>query len=108
MLFRSGDDILDGGDGQDTFIFLASDYENRNNTQDTILNFNKDEDALSFDEIGMGQVSISYFEDDQSLADTVISFNNNPDWGSIVLVDVGKLNENELNIDTDAVVGGIG
>ena len=104
----AGDDILDGGDGQDTFIFLASDYENRNNTHDTILNFNKDEDTLSFDEIGMGQVSISYFEDDQSLADTVISFNNNPDWGSIVLVDVGKLNENELNIDTDAVVGGIG
>ena len=102
------DDTLDGGDGQDTFVFLASDYENGVSAQDTILNFNKDEDTLSFDDLGMGEVSISYFEDDQSLADTVISFNNNPDWGSIVLVDVGKLNENEINIDTDAVVGGIG
>ena len=104
----AGDDTLDGGDGEDTFVFLASDYENGVPAEDEIYNFNKDEDTLSFDDLGMGEVSISYFEDDQSLADTVISFNNNPDWGSIVLVDVGKLEENEINIDTDAVVGGIG
>ena len=41
----AGDDTLDGGDGQDTFVFLASDYENGVNAQDTILNFNKDEDT---------------------------------------------------------------
>ena len=104
----AGNDVLDGGDGEDTFVFFASDYEYGITAQDTILNFNKNEDSLSFDDLGMGEVSISYFEDGQTDADTVISFNNNLDWGSIVLVDVGKLNENEINIDTDTVVGGIG
>ena len=43
-----------------------------------------------------------------SPADTIINFDNNPDWGSIILVDVGRLDKDELNIDTDATVGGLG
>ena len=103
-----GNDILDGGSGSDKFVFLQSDLE-ASNDQDTILNFNKDEDTLTFDTLGMEDVSVSFIDDtDGSAADTIISFDNNPDWGSIILVDVGRLDKDELNIDTDATVGGLG
>ena len=72
------------------------------------FNFNKNEDTLTFDTLGIGDVSVSFIDDDASPADTIISFDNNPDWGSIVLVDVGRLDKDELNIDTDATVGGLG
>ena len=103
-----GNDVLDGGSGSDKFVFLQSDLE-ASNDQDTILNFNKDEDTLTFDTLGIGDVSVSFIDDsDGSPADTIISFDNNPDWGSIILVDVGRLDKDELNIDTDATVGGLG
>ena len=103
-----GNDTLDGGSGSDKFVFLQSDLE-ASNDQDTILNFNKDEDTLTFDTLGIGDVSVSFIDDtDGSPADTMISFDNNPDWGSIILVDVGRLDKDELNIDTDATVAGLG
>ena len=103
-----GNDILDGGSGSDKFVFLQSDLE-ASNDEDTIFNFNKDEDTLTFDTLGIEDVSVSFIDDsDGSAADTIISFDNNPDWGSIILVDVGRLDKDELNIDTDTTVGGLG
>ena len=100
----SGSDILDGGEGQDTFVFLNSDLQNGSNETDIINNFNVNEDKISFDTLGMDDVNIELF-DNEGGADAIISFNDHADWGSIVLVDVGRLDTDDIIIDSGAVVG---
>ena len=99
----SGSDILDGGEGQDTFVFLNSDLQNGSNETDIINNFNVNEDKISFDTLGMDDVNIELF--DNGGADAIISFDDHADWGSIVLVDVGRLDTDDIIIDSGAVVG---
>ena len=43
--------------------------------------------------------------DNEGGADAIISFNARADWGSIVLVDVGRLDTDDIIIDSGAVVG---
>ena len=100
----SGSDILDGGEGQDMFVFLQNDLQKGNNETDLIKNFNVNEDKISFDTLGINDVEIDLI-DNEGGADAVISFNDHADWGSIVLVDVGRLDTDDIIIDSGAVVG---
>tara|TARA_X000000950_G_scaffold75408_1_gene94249 strand:- start:6366 stop:20885 length:14520 start_codon:yes stop_codon:yes gene_type:complete len=100
----SGSDILDGGDGQDVFIFLQSDLEKANNDIDTIKNFNVNEDKLSFDKLGINDIEIELI-DNEGGADAVLSFNDHADWGSVILVDVGRLDTDDIIIDSGVTVG---
>ena len=97
-------DILDGGAGQDMFVFLQNDLQKGNNDTDLIHNFNVNEDKISFDTLGINDVEIDLV-DNEGGADAIISFNEHADWGSIVLVDVGRLDTDDIIIDSGAVVG---
>ncbi len=100
----SGSDILDGGKGSDMFVFLKSDLENANNDTDLIFNFNVNEDKLSFDKLGINDIDIELI-DNEGGADAVLSFNEKADWGSIILVDVGRLDTEDILIDSGVAVG---
>ena len=100
----SGSDILDGGEGSDMFVFLQNDLQQGNNETDLIKNFNVNEDKISFDTLGINDVQIDLI-DNEGGADAIISFNDHADWGSIVLVDVGRLDTDDIIIDSGAVVG---
>ena len=100
----SGSDILDGGEGSDMFVFLQNDLQQGNNETDLIKNFNVNKDKISFDTLGINDVQIDLI-DNEGGADAVISFNEHADWGSIVLVDVGRLDTDDIIIDSGAVVG---
>ena len=100
----SGSDILDGGEGEDMFVFLQSDLEAGNNDTDIIENFNVNEDKISFDTLGMNDVEIELV-DNEGGADAILSFNDHADWGSIVLIDVGRLDTEDIIIDSGVAVG---
>ena len=100
----SGDDVLDGGDGNDMFVFLQSDLEANNNDIDIINNFNINEDKISFDTLGMNDVQIDLI-DNEGGTDAVLTFNDQADWGSIILVDVGRLDTDDIIIDSGVSVG---
>ena len=100
----SGSDILDGGDGRDMFVFLQSDLEKANNDNDIIKNFNVNEDKLSFDKLGINDVEIDFI-DNEGGADAVLTFNDHADWGAIILVDVGRLDTEDIIIDSGVSVG---
>ena len=94
----------DGGDGEDVFVFLQSDLEKGNNDTDIIENFDVNEDKISFDTLGMSDVEIELV-DNEGGADAILSFNDHADWGSIVLVDVGRLDTEDIIIDSGVAVG---
>ena len=52
----------------------------------------------------MGDVQIDLI-DNEGGADAVLSFNGHADWGSIVLVDVGRLDTEDIIIDSGVSVG---
>ena len=86
------------------FVFLKSDLENANNDTDMIINFDVNEDKLSFDKLGINDIDIELI-DNEGGADAVLSFNEKADWGSIILVDVGRLDTDDIIIDSGVTVG---
>ena len=67
-------------------------------------NFNVNDDKISFDTLGMSDVDIELV-DNEGGADAILSFNDHADWGSIVLVDVGRLDTEDIIIDSGVAVG---
>ena len=43
--------------------------------------------------------------DNEGGADAVLSFNDHADWGSVILVDVGRLDTDDIIIDSGVTVG---
>ena len=101
----SGSDILDGGVGADTFIFLSKDKPTSTGDLDEIVNFDSSEDKLSFDSLGVSDLKVSYEDFDSSgKLDMMVEVIDQPDWGAVILVDLGRIDVDDIYIDSQVAV----
>ncbi|MEC7190661.1 MAG: hypothetical protein VXW18_06130, partial [Pseudomonadota bacterium] len=101
----SGSDILDGGVGADTFIFLSKDKPTSTGDLDEIVNFDSSEDKLSFDSLGVSDLKVSYEDFDSSgKLDMMVEVIDQPDWGAVILVDIGRIDVDDIYIDSQVAV----
>ena len=99
-----GSDVLEGGYGADTFIYLSRDNMQSKNDIDTILDFDASQDKLSFEGMGIEDMKVDVVDLDNSGAlDVMFTAIDSPDWGAVVLVDVGRLNTEDILVETEGV-----
>ena len=99
-----GSDVLEGGYGADTFIYLSRDNAQSKDDIDTILDFDASEDKLSFEGLGIENMQVDIVDLDQSgELDVMVTAIDAPDWGAVVLVDVGRLNAEDILVASEVM-----
>ena len=101
-----GSDVLEGGYGADTFIYLSRDNAQSRNDIDTILDFDTSQDKLSFEGLGIEDLKVDVVDlDNSGEMDVMFTAIDAPDWGAVVLVDVGRLDAEEIVVSSEVVAG---
>ena len=98
----AGSDVLEGGYGADTFIYLSRDNAQSRNDIDTILDFDASQDKLSFEGLGIEDMKVDVVDlDNSGEMDMMVTAIDAPDWGAVVLVDVGRLDAEEILVSSE-------
>ena len=100
----AGSDVLEGGYGADTFIYLSRDNAQSRDDIDTILDFDVSQDKLSFEGLGIEDMKVDVVDlDNSGKLDVMFTAIDAPDWGAVVLVDVGRLDAEEIVVSSEVV-----
>ena len=88
-----------------SFIFLSKDKPTSTGDLDEIVNFDSSEDKLSFDSLGVSDLKVSYEDFDSSgKLDMMVEVIDQPDWGAVILVDIGRIDVDDIYIDSQVAV----
>ena len=100
----AGSDVLEGGYGADTFIYLSRDKAHSRDDIDTILDFDVSQDKLTFEGLGIEDMQVDVVDlDNSGKLDVMFTAVDAPDWGAVVLVDVGRLDAEEIVVSSEVV-----
>ena len=98
----AGSDVLEGGYGADTFIYLSRDNAQSRDDIDTILDFDVSQDKLTFEGLGIEDMQVDVVDlDNSGKLDVMFTAVGAPDWGAVVLVDVGRLDAEEILVNSE-------
>ena len=86
------------------FIYLSRDNAQSRDDIDTILDFDASQDKLSFEGLGIEDMKVDVVDlDNSGEMDMMFTAIDAPDWGAVVLVDVGRLDAEEILVSSEVV-----